>query len=202
MGLGVVLMTALVTAAKADERVIRQHTFDLGDIKEVEFTNSVGSIDIVPADGDQIRIVLDIEGQHHGFFRRTVDVDNMDLEVRERGNVLFLTFDEKDASAEWTVEIPVVEHIRIEMGVGELRLETGATDLHVELGVGDVVVDAPAASIGRINVDVGVGDADVRGADILDRDKAFISQSIRAQGDGSHDIDIEVGVGDVDVRLD
>lgn len=202
MGVGVVLMTTLVTSAKADDRVTRTHTFDLSDVMEVEFTNSVGSLEIVPSSGTEMRIVLDIESERGGFFRRPVDVDNMDLEARERGDTLFLSFEEKNVSARWVVEMPRVEHTVIHMGVGELRLEVGATDLDVEMGVGDVTVEAPAASVGRVNLNVGVGDISFRGGDVMNRDAAFISQRIRAQGDGTHPLEIDLGVGDLKVRLD
>lgn len=202
MSVGVLLMTVLVTSAHADDRVVRNHTIELDGIHEVEINNSVGKVDIIQGDFETLRVVLDIEGERKGFFRRQVDVDDMDLDIKKRGDTLFLDFDEDDAKAEWTVEMPALERTIIQMGVGEIRLDVGATDLDVELGVGEVSVTAPENSVGRINLNVGVGDASVRGADILDRQSAFISKRIRAQGEGSHDLEIDLGVGDIDVRLD
>jgi hypothetical protein len=202
MSFGVGLMTLLVTSVKADDQVTRNHTFNLNNVEEVEFSNSVGSIEIVSVTGNEMRVVLDIEGNRNGIFRRKVNVDNMDLEVKERGNTLFLSFNEEDTKAEWVVEMPAVAITVIEMGVGELKLEVGATDLDIELGVGDVSVIAPEASVGRINLNVGVGDANIRGGEILDDDSVFISQSIRAQGEGDHPLEIDLGVGEINVRLE
>ena len=201
MSIGVCLMTILVNSARADDRVVRNHTIALDGAVELEISNNVGRIDLVQGDGDEVRVILDIEGQKSGFFRRQVDVDDMDLQIRKRGDTLFLKFDEKNASAEWTVEMPVMKRTIIEMGVGEVRLEVGDTDLDVDLGVGDVEIVAPEDSVGRISISVGVGDASVRGAEILDRQSAFISQSVRAQGKGNKDINVDLGVGDANLRL-
>ena len=202
MSFGVGLMTLLVTSVKADDQVTRYHTFDLDQVEEVEFSNNVGRIEITPVNGNEMRIVMDIESNRHGLFRRQVNVDNMDLEVKERDDTLFLSFEEKGAKAEWVIEMPAVARTNIEMGVGELKLEVGATNLDIELGVGEVSVIAPEDSVGRINLNVGVGEADIRGGEILDRDSVFISQSVRAQGNGDHPQEIDLGVGDINLRLE
>jgi hypothetical protein len=202
MSFGVVLMTLLVTSVKADDQVTRYHTFNLTEIEEVEFSNNVGRLEIIPVVGNEMRIVLEIDGNRHGIFRRKVNVDNMDLEVKEHGDTLFLSFEEEDTKTEWVIEMPAVARTNIEMGVGELKIEVGATNLDIELGVGEVSVNAPETSVGRINLNVGVGEANIRGGEILDRDSVFISQSVRAQGDGDHPLEIDLGVGEINVRLE
>jgi len=122
----------------------------------------------------------------------------MDVSVRERGNALYLAFDEKHATAEWLIEMPAVAYTTINMGVGELDIDIGATELDIDLGVGDVNIHASERSVGRIKLDVAVGEAGVRGGEIIEHDTAFISQSIRAEGKGRHDIN--VGVGEAGVR--
>ena len=201
MSFGVALMMVLVDTARADDQVTRRHTFDLDDIDTVVFSNSVGRFEIVPSDSKEMRITVEIEANEHGFFRRGVDVDDMDIKVKERGDTLYLEFDEKHVSAEWLVEMPAVERTSVEMGVGEVRLEIGATELDVDLGVGDINVYAPENAVGRINLDVGVGDAKVRGGEVIRKESAFISQSIRAEGKGSNRMSVDVGVGDISVRL-
>lgn len=201
MGVGVAMMLILVTSAKADEHVIRRHTFDLANVSQIDISNSVGSIEVVPVSGTQMRITVDIEAKKRGWFRRHADIDDMDISVRERGDALYLAFDERHANAEWLIEMPVVAYTTINMGVGELDVEIGNTELDIDLGVGDVNIRASERSVGRIKLDVGVGGAGVRGGEIIEHDTAFISQSIRAEGKGRHDINVDVGVGDADVRL-
>ena len=69
------------------------------------------------------------------------------------------------------------------------------------MGVGEVRIDADVSNVGRINLNVGVGDASIHGGEILHSESAFISQSIRAQGDGKHALEIDLGVGDIDLSL-
>ena len=63
MSFGVGLMTLLVTSVKADDQVTRYHTFDLDQVEEVEFSNNVGRIEITPVNGNEMRIVMDIESK-------------------------------------------------------------------------------------------------------------------------------------------
>ena len=205
MSVGVMMMTMLVTTARADDEVTRSHDFDLDGIEEVEFRSTVGSFEIIPTRGDELRVVLEIEGNKRGFFRRSTDVSDMDLESRERGDTLILEFEEENANANWIVEMPrtsSVERTSIQMGVGEVNVEIGGTELEVELGVGDVDINAPEDSVGRINLNVGVGDASMRGGEVIDHDAMFISQSIEGEGNGTFDMEVDVGVGDISVRLD
>jgi len=204
MSVGVLLMTVLVTSAKADEHVSRTHIFDLDGIEEIEFSNGVGRFEISQTNEDEMRVMLDIESEKKGFFRRSADVSDMDIEVKERGDRLYLSFEEKNAKAEWIVEIPKsanVERTAIQMGVGEVEVDIGETELEIELGVGDVFVEAPESSVGRVEINVGVGDASLRGGEILDRDSVFISKSINGEGNGNFSLEVDLGVGDVDVRL-
>ena len=57
------------------------------------------------------------------------------------------------------------------------------------------------AAASGINLNVGVGDARIRGGEVLDSESAFISKSIRAQGSGDKDLEVDLGVGDVSIRL-
>jgi len=198
MSVGVAMMMILVTSAKAEEHVIRRHTFDPADVTEIDISKSVSSIEVVPVFGTQMRITVEIEARERGWLRRHADVVDMDVSVRERGNALYLAFDEKHATAEWLIEMPAVAYTTINMGVGELDIDIGATELDIDLGVGDVNIHASERSVGRIKLDVAVGEAGVRGGEIIEHDTAFISQSIRAEGKGRHDIN--VGVGEAGVR--
>lgn len=203
MSIGVLLMTALVTTAKADDSVTRTHRFDLKGVSEVEIRNGVGRVEIIPATGDEMSVILDIEANRHGhFFRPRRDVSGLDLESRERGDTLILEFEEHDVSADWVVEMPRVDRTDIDVGVGEVRLEIENTELDLRVGVGEVRVEAPVASVGKVRLNTGVGDASLRGGEVLDDRSSFISKHVRGEGEGDLSLDVEVGVGDISVRLD
>lgn len=187
----------------ADDKVVKEYTFDLANISEVEFQGSVGSMEFVQSTGTELKIVLVIEGNDDGWFHGNKDVDDVELESRVRNDRLVLEMEEDDTNTEWTVQLPVVAVTHINMGVGEIEGVFGATELAVELGVGEVDVELPAASAGTIEISVGVGDASLRGATKEEHEGAFISQDIHGTGDGDGDkeINVEVGVGEASVTL-
>jgi hypothetical protein len=193
---------ALALPALAEDSVVREYTFPLTDINEVEFQASVGSMRIVPIEANEIRLVLEIESRDRGWFNRARDVSRIELESRVRGDRLVLEQDEDDTETHWTVQMPAVARTTIHMGVGEIKGEFGATELDIDLGVGEVDITAPEASTGDIALSVGVGDASLRGASEVRRDQAFVSQDVDGRGEGTFDMRIDLGVGSIDVDLE
>jgi hypothetical protein len=189
------------SAAYADDQVVREYSFDVADISEVEFQGSVGSMEFIQTTGTELKIVLVIEANDEGWFGSKRDVDDVELESRVRGDRLILEMEEEDTNTEWTVELPAVAVTNVHMGVGEIDGVFGATELDLELGVGEVDIELPAASSGDIEISVGVGDASLRGATDEEHKGAFISQDINGKGDGDNEINVEVGVGDASVTL-
>lgn len=198
LGLGSLLVAG---AAVAEDRVIREYSFDLSAIREIEFHASVGSMRILPADGNEVELVLDIEGKDGGWFSGNKDVSGVELTSEVRGDRLILEQTEDNTSTDWTVRLPAVAVTNIEMGVGEIDAEFAATALSIELGVGEVEVSAPRASAGRIDLSVGVGDASLQGGRNVEAQRAIVSQEVRGEGDGDLDIDVETGVGNIDLVL-
>jgi hypothetical protein len=200
----IALATTLPVLAAADDEdfVVREYTFPLTDIEEVEFHASVGTIDIMPIEGNEIRLVLEIESSDHGWFDRKRDVSDIELDSDVRGSRLVLRQTEEGTNTDWTIQMPAVARTTIEMGVGEIDAEFGATELDIDLGVGEVDVTLPEASTGEIKVAVGVGDAGLRGADDVDRENSFVSQDIEGHGAGSMEARIDVGVGDAKLTLE
>jgi hypothetical protein len=189
-------------AADDEDFVVREYTFPLSDIEEIEFHASVGKMEILPIEGDEVRVILEIESNDDGWFDRKVDVSDMELDSDVRGKRLVLRQTEEGTNTEWTVQMPAVARTTIEMGVGEIEAELGATELKVDLGVGDVDISLPESSTGDIDISVGVGDARLRGADDVDSEHAFVSQEISGRGAGALEARIDVGVGEVNLTLE
>jgi hypothetical protein len=160
-----------VFPVNAADRVLRVHTFELDDFDEIEINNSVGSIDLRLVEGNEIRVEVDIEAQDR-YFGREVDVDDIEVGVRMRGDKLILTIDEDKIKAHWYIEMPAVANIEIDMGVGEIDVEIEASNLEVNLGVGEV-----------------------------DNSRTVVASASEGYGDGKFSIDVDVGVGDVTVEL-
>lgn len=199
----IVLASGAAFAANDDtDYVLREYTLPLTDIDEIEIHAGAGTLEILPLDANEVRILLEIESEEHGWMKRRRDVSDVELESDVRGRRLVLRQTEKGTNTEWTVRMPAVARTTIEMGVGEIDAQLGATELELHLGVGDVNVMLPADSTGEIDIEVGVGDARVRGAHDVDHHQAFVSQDVRARGDGELDARIELGVGDVTLELE
>lgn len=203
IGIGILLFLVLayLLPGYAADRVIRNHSFDLTDIDELSINNSVGLIELYLVEGDELRVEVEIEGEDQGIFRGDRDVDDVDLEVRQRNGRLTLTLDEDDVSANWVVELPAVSIIDIDMDVGKIEAEIGDSILDINLGVGEVDVEAPLAMVGRISGSARVGEVTIHGADEIDRRRTFVSAQTEGRGEGENRIDIDVGVGDVRVEL-
>lgn len=199
----VVALSATGAYASDDEDfVVREYTFQLTDIEEIEFHASVGEFDIVPIPGNEVRLVLEIENDDHGWFDRGRDVSNVELESDVRGRRLRLEQTAKGTNTNWTVQMPAVARTSIKMGVGSIDAEFAGTELELDLGVGEVDVALPERSTGDIDISVGVGEASLRGATDVDREHAFVSQEVSGRGAGTLDVHIDVGVGDVTLTLE
>lgn len=185
----------------ADSKVVREYSFDVTKIHELEIHASVGSIDIIPGSGTELKLVLEIEGDQHGWFKRDKDVSEVELSSRMRGDRLILDQSENNTNTQWTIELPAIARTDIHMGVGSIKAGFAATQLQIELGVGEIDIDYPKAAAGYIELSVGVGEATLRGTEDVTTTKAFVSHAVNGYGDGAQDIDIHLGVGDVDVRL-
>jgi hypothetical protein len=198
----IALAATAAYAANDEDFVVREYTFALTDIEEIEFHASVGEFDIVPIEGNEIRLVLEIENEDHGWLDRDVDVSEVELESDIRGKRLRLEQTEEGTSTIWTVQMPAVARTSIEMGVGDIDAEFGATELDIDLGVGEVDVSLPENTTGDIDIAVGVGDVNLRGAEDVDHEHAFVSQDVNGRGAGALDARIDVGVGDVTLTLE
>ena len=185
----------------AADRVIRNHSFNVEDIKELEINNSVGSIEMRISDDDELHVEIEIESEGHGYFRRDIDVDDIDLDVRMRGDKLILTIDENDIKADWYIELPAINSVDIDMGVGELDIEIAVSSVNIDLGVGEVNVLAPLASTGDVEISTGVGETSIKGLDSEEHRRSFVSSKSEGRGAGDLSIDVEVGVGEVTVTL-
>jgi hypothetical protein len=201
--LAVLLLVALATMmAAANDSVERLHSFDASGIERLTVEHGVGSILLVPADGGNIEVELRIEPQQNGgWFRRTPDVSDMDLESRMRGDRLTLSFKEKNVSSHWVIRLPALRELSMNTGVGEVsgRLPPMAATVHV--GVGSVHLEAERATAGAIDLSAGVGDTRITGGAETEQRRAFVSSESSGRGDGENAIWIKVGVGDAAVQL-
>lgn len=199
IGLLVLIPALPLPAALAEDFVVREYSFDVGDIDAIEFHGGIGAMHILPGTGSELKLVLEIEATRQGWFRRAPDISGVELQSRVDGSRLRLEQTGEDTKTTWTIELPVVARTRVKMGVGEIRAELGATAVDIELGVGSVDLTLPLATLGDVALSAGVGEAKLRGLQNRSSERSFVSQDVRGRGEGDLDARVHVGVGDIDL---
>ncbi|MAM71767.1 MAG: hypothetical protein CMP91_11570 [Gammaproteobacteria bacterium] len=186
----------------AESFVVREHVLGVEGIETLNLDASVGTVRIRSTESDELRVEVEIEGKRDNIFQRRRDVDEIDVEIDRRNDRLFLRLnDEEDIEAHWFIEMPVLDRLDIDMGVGELDIEIENSELNVDMGVGEIDIRAPLANSGFIQVSSGVGDARISGGRNRQESRRIVTMQSEAEGDGDNPITAEVGVGSVQVEL-
>lgn len=178
------------------------HSIDATPFAEVQLEMSVGEMDIEVYDGDSIELEIELIAERRWFSLRRGDVDDIELERRERGDTLYLGIDEDKLDQTWVVRLPVRLAAEIEVGIGDIQIDGLSNSLILELGVGSVEVNVDSEDYGEIIASTGVGDAVIRGfGQGTDNERShLVGADAYYYGEGEHTIEIEVGVGDARIR--
>lgn len=194
--------------AAAPDRVLTR-AFPKGELEALRFEISVAEVVVSPG-ADGIRIEIEAECRHSG---RECDeaLEDLELTDRTRGDVLLV---ELDGFPKWgkgrleieaTISLPKDFDFDIDLGVGDLEIDGLLGELDVELGVGKVDIAVPVKHLRSVNIDVGVGEAEILGAETrVEGRRSFLvgSEVYWAGGEGDKRIRVDVGVGEATVRLD
>lgn len=205
------LLTLVAVPAAADRRsTVRTIEQDLPSdgVRSISLHGPVGEVEVHASRGSSIRVSAKLECDDDSSRCREA-AEDIELEVRQRGDLLHLEIDDwpklsnRGLSVEVQLEMPGDRSLEIDWGVGEVDVEGIEADLEIDLGVGEVDVRAPESAIRSVNIDTGVGEAELRvGGRSIDAD-GFIGQSLRwSGGPGESHIEIDNGVGEIVVKLD
>lgn len=105
----------------------------------------------------------------------------------------------------------VVAHVRVprdlaltaDLGVGELEISGVHGNLSADLGVGEVSVTLPRESIGSVNLDTGVGEANLVVDGRRYQSSGLVAKEVRwTKGTGRAGVTVDCGVGEINVRLE
>ncbi len=177
-------------------------SIDVSRLGSVEIQAGVAEMDIEFYEGDELELEIELEAERRWFSLRRGSVDDLQLEVRESGDNLYLGIQDQKVQQRWRLKIPARLAATIDVGVGDIELHDFSNSLEMEVGVGSIQVDIDDTDYAAIRVSVGVGDASIRGfgEDRVGNERSFVSADSYYHGDGEFEIDIEVGVGEVVVR--
>ena len=199
--LSLILALFVSSSAEAAGRKQIPQTFDASNLETVAFQISVAEVEIEVYDGDEIQLDIEIEADRNWLSLRRGDVDDVELEVRERDSTLRLSIEEDNIDQHWRIKLPAKLAVDFEMGVGYVRIEDFSNSMDMELGVGAIRVETKDVDYRSIHLSAGVGDTSIRGFENRsDQERSFISSDSYYNGDGELTMDIELGVGDIEVR--
>ncbi len=204
---------ALLAGATAPARAVvletDTRTFAVSPNHRVRLEFPIGELRVIPAEGPRVRFDLRVRCKGRSDERCAELADRLRLESDDTGQTLSLKLDgypkwlRKGFTAMGELRVPRALDVRIEMGVGQLEVEGLEGDLDVDLGVGQADVRLPRASVREVSVDTGIGDASIRGAGSSQASSRFLGTRVAwTQGRGRSDVRVHVGVGEGSVKLE
>ncbi len=203
---------ALATAAHAGSKAREiSRTFPIEAGQTLRLDLSVGEILIEGADIDKIEVELRIECRWGDDDDCARLLEKVDLESRTtaRRQVLEIVSDSSWRKTKLEIEgefrVPRGTSLEVDMGVGELTIEGVAADIAADLGVGELTIRIPAAAVGSVGLDAGVGEAKLHGAGafIEGRRSMLVGSEVYwAEGEGEARVRADVGVGEATVYLE
>lgn len=202
------LVSALVlalsaTTAVADDVKVLEKTIDAKSFTKLVLDVPVGEIDVKVAEGTEISLVVELEADKN-WLGRSSDISDASINVREDGSTLKLKVDledDDDVKQSWTVKMPAEMAVALNLGVGSVEVDDLTSDINVDLGVGDVDIKVDTSLYASIELDAGVGDTSIKGGKgRYQQERVLVTSSSELNGSGKAELEANVGVGDIEVR--
>lgn len=204
IALGLIGLVTVSSAAYAKEEVTHEYQFTVTADTELVIENSVGEVEFVRGEDNEIHVELTIKSTEDGWFYGGGDINAVSLVDHWRGNELNLSLEpDEDIQAHWVVTLPKMSRVDVEMGVGEIHGDLLTTDSSFDLGVGEIDLTLYGEDISRISADVGIGESTIDGfkGGRVETSRAVVSSESRADGSGNYRISADVGVGEVNFTV-
>ncbi len=196
-----VSLLLFASATYADSLKLINETFSTDDFDKLKLELTVGQLDIEVWGEDTIELNIELRAERSWLTWRRRNLDDVELDVREDGDELYLGIDENKLEQEWRLKVPAKLAMEIEMGVGSVDISDLSNSLMLEVGVGEVSITTLDMDFAKIEASVGVGDAALRGfGRSAENERSFVSADAFYEGDGEHEIKVELGVGEVSIR--
>ncbi|MDP2560083.1 hypothetical protein [Psychrobium sp. 1_MG-2023] len=188
-------------AKAANEHVLQQDVSAQG-VTQFELDAHVGTVKVSSSADDKIHIYVKVsEKDGWGVFKSSPK--DAKLTVNNNHGKLSVSLNDDDYGEEWHIQIPQLETLDVDLGVGEMTVKDISANLQLDVGVGEVKVYSDVNSFGVANVEAGVGAAQVKASSgTKDANRAMVSEEVVWRGTGQYKMDVEVGVGDASITLD
>ena len=209
LGAAFALTGASAAAAHGQMLETDTHTFPITKAHRVHVHFPVGQLRVIPTDEPRVQFDIRVRCRSNDTERCEELANQLVLDSHDSGNTLTLRIENypkwnrKGFTVTGELRVPRAQALRVEMGVGELDIDGLQGDLEVDLGVGDADIRTTRASAAHVSVESGIGDATIRGTGSEVESSRFVgARATWSRGTGKSDVRLHVGVGDATVRLD
>ena len=204
--------SAIAASAHAGERrkeIVRN--FEIKADQLVRLDLGVGEILIEGADVERVEAELLVTCRWGSEADCDELLDRVDLDSRSTSRRLIVevvsdsSWRKTKLEIEGSLRMPRAASLEVDMGVGKLEVEGVEGDLNVDLGVGEVLLRLPAAAVGSVGLDAGVGEAELIGAGgyVEGRRSMLVgSEVFWDKGKGEARVRGDVGVGEITLILE
>ncbi|HEV8579228.1 MAG TPA: hypothetical protein VGX68_09100 [Thermoanaerobaculia bacterium] len=199
----------MATSAGAAEivRSFRQQV-PVGNVDEISLEFPVGEVRIEAWESSQIDLDVKLACNHQATSRCREAAKGVRLIYNTSGDRFRVEiknwpkFSTKGLHVQARINVPRELPLRAELGVGELTVTGTANNLTVDLGVGEINITLPKEAIGSVDLDTGVGEANLVAAGRRYQSAGLIARELRwNKGTGQARVTADCGVGEIDVAL-
>ncbi|HEX9669225.1 MAG TPA: hypothetical protein VGC93_07040 [Thermoanaerobaculia bacterium] len=204
------LLVPAAAAAGGERPAVRtlDARFACAGVELVELEFPVGQVIVAAHDGRDLVVKVDLacetrrsrscqEAAHQVRLVGKVSDERLRVELAHWPRV-----SGRGLEARAKVQVPRFLALRCDLGVGELKVSGMERDVAIDLGVGEVHVSMPEHAVGRVDLDVGVGEADLSTSHGKQAGKGFIAKELHwRKGKGEAAIKVDCGVGEINVAL-
>ncbi|MEM9557391.1 MAG: hypothetical protein AAGC60_24245 [Acidobacteriota bacterium] len=203
-----IALAALATAAQAEEVRRLEQGFFVGNATWLELDITLGSVRVEgTTDSREIEVEMIVTCGNQDVDRCRRKAQRLRLVTRADGDTLAVRVKGTPRGklygldAEMVVRAPRNLALEIDLAGGDVFVEKMISHLEIDSAGGDVDVVFAQDRVRNVNVDVGVGKAELWLRDSRIEGRGF-PRSIDWTGSGVAEIEIDLGGGDARVRLD
>ncbi|MEM9595849.1 MAG: DUF4097 family beta strand repeat-containing protein [Acidobacteriota bacterium] len=207
--LGAALFLGALPAFADDDGAIRriEQSFFAGDAKKIEVDLTVGSLQVEGVRGRnaEVELILTCDRTDSEACKRRAN--RIQLVPRISGDRLYLKLKRtsrarlQGISADMRLRLPRDLAVEVDLAGGDVVIKNMRSHLEVDSAAGDVDIVFPEKRVASVNLDVGVGSADLWLEDSRVEGRGF-PRSVTWRGSGEANLEVDLGAGDITVRLE
>lgn len=206
--LGAALLGSLPAAADEVVRTLDRQ-LSAAEASSIHLDFPVGEVQVDAGTGRQVQVQVNLECDSKRQARCLEAAKAIEIVSSTSGGRLHVELKgwpkagTRGLEAHYVVTVPRDLPLKAELGVGEMRIAGLENDLNADLGVGEVSVKMSESTVASVNVDTGVGEANLFAQGHHWESSGLISRELKwHEGRGKAAINVDCGVGEAEVRLD